>query len=526
MNRPTYITTPIYYVNDAPHIGHVFSTLLADMAARLAHLEGHATFLLTGTDEHSTKVTEAAHANGLPVAQWADNKSSAFKSAFQHFNIHFDDFIRTSEARHKAHVTRRIEQLITTGDVYLGEYSGWYDAGQEEYIPELKAKQYNYISPINKKPLIQRSESNYFFRLSHYQAPLLALLEQAELHIQPPSRSAEIVARIKEGLNDIPISRRSSETWGIPIPGDEAHIVYVWIDALFNYLTVVDNDELRGFWPADTHVVGKDILWFHAVIWPALLMALQKVEGNQWLALPKRILAHGFWIREGEKMSKSLGNFVGMADLEHYCEQFGVDGTRFYLASAGPVGANDSDFAHARFIESYNANLANTVGNCFNRVVGMVKRYFDGQVPAAALQPSAFDQEIAQLSDAAREKGNACQFDRMIAHALAIFRTIDQYVNHTEPYRLIKQPENRQHVGEILYACLSALRLGALALWPVMPASMEALLRSLGCLQDSAAPSPYATCAKVPSGFELADLGPLFPRYVETALCTEDSPQP
>lgn len=401
--------------------------------------------------------------------------------------------------------------------MYIGEYSGWYDAGQEEYIPDLKAKQYDYISPINKKPLIQRSESNYFFKLSQYQAPLLALLEGGELEIQPPSRTAEIVARIKEGLNDIPISRRSSETWGIPIPGDEAHIVYVWIDALFNYLTVIDSDELRAFWPADTHVVGKDILWFHAVIWPALLLALQNVDGNQWLQLPTRILAHGFWIREGEKMSKSLGNFVGMADLGNYCEQFGVDGTRFYLASAGPVGANDSDFAHARFIEIYNASLANTVGNCFNRVIGMVKRYFDGKVPAPALEASAFEREIAQLSDASREKGAAGQFDRMIAQALTIFRTIDQYVNLTEPYRLIKQPENQQQVGEILNACLQALRLGALALWPVMPASMEALLKSLGCLQGTEQTPTYATCPNVPEGWLLTDLGPLFPRYMEPA---------
>ncbi|MDN6875418.1 methionine--tRNA ligase [Pseudomonas citronellolis] len=512
MKMANYFTTPIYYVNDSPHIGHVFSTLLADVAARFAQLEGCRKLLLTGTDEHSAKVTEAAHLRGLSVDEWAQDNSDSFRRAFSYFNIGFDDFVRTSESRHKINVQTRIQQLIDAGDVYLGEYSGWYDVGQEEYVSDSKAKQLNYLSPINKKPLVKRSERNYFFRLSNYQKDLLDMLNSGGLKIHPASRTAEIAARIHEGLTDIPISRHSSESWGIAVPSDESHIVYVWVDALFNYLTAIDTDERRHFWPARLQVVGKDILWFHAVIWPAILIALRRIEGNEWLELPHNLLAHGFWIREGEKMSKSMGNFVGIADLENYCEQLGVDGTRFFLISSGPVGASDADFVHARFIESYNANLANTVGNCFSRVVGMVKRYFDGIVPVAADQAVVFDTEIEQLYATAREKGQAYQFDKMVAASLAIFRAIDQYVNLTEPYRLIRLPENRQHVGEILFSCLNALRLGALILWPIMPSNMSELLRSLGCLEGDFPPT-FDSERKLVSGWKIEEVAPLFPRF-------------
>lgn len=514
MNTANYFTTPIYYVNDSPHIGHVFSTLLADIGARSALLEGHEKFLLTGTDEHSAKVTESAKVRGLPVETWAQNNADAFRQTFKYFNIDFDDFIRTSEPRHKSSVRARIEQLMTIGDVYLSEYSGWYDAGQEEYVSEAKAKQYDFKSPFNKKPLVQRTEKNYFFRLSRYQDDLLALLESRELKIHPASRTAEVVARVRDGLSDIPISRHSSEAWGITVPGDESHVVYVWVDALFNYLTVIDTEERRHLWPATLQVVGKDILWFHAVIWPAMLLALKQIEGNQWLDLPRNILAHGFWIREGEKMSKSMGNFVGISDLQGYCNEFGVDGTRFFLASAGPVGASDADFAHTRFIESYNANLANTVGNCFNRVVGMINRYLDGVVPPKAANTTSFAQEILQLSLSTREKGRTFQYDKMIASALSIFRSIDQYVNLTEPYRLIKQPENLEQVGNILHDCLEALRHGALALWPVMPTSMAELLQSLGCLTEGELPS-YDLGRPITSGYRIKETRVMFPRYQE-----------
>ncbi|WP_237859901.1 methionine--tRNA ligase [Pseudomonas sp. PGPR81] len=514
MRSTRYFTTPIYYVNDAPHIGHVFSTLLADIGARTAQLENNESFLLTGTDEHSTKVIEAARAQEVPVETWAQNNADAFRQAFTMFNIDFNDFIRTSEPRHKATVRKRIEQLMTTGDVYLGEYVGWYDAGQEEYISDTKAKQYEYKSPINKKPLIQRSENNYFFRLSRYQEQLLALLDTGQLRIHPASRSAEIVARIQDGISDIPISRHNADAWGINVPGDTSHVVYVWVDALFNYLTAIDTLERRHLWPATLQVVGKDILWFHAVIWPAMLLALKQVEGNQWLDLPRNILAHGFWIREGEKMSKSMGNFVGTDLLRHYCEKFGVDSIRFYLASAGPVGASDSDFAHLRLIESYNANLANTVGNCFSRIIGMVNRYFEGIVPAKSAVASDFSKAIRELSLSSREKAQAFQYDKMIASALTIFRTIDQYVNLTEPYRLVKQPENLVYVGHILHDCLEALRHGALTLWPVMPVSMAELLQNLGCLDAGQSPNFYHGRSVAP-GFRINETRVLFPRYQE-----------
>ncbi len=516
MKSGHYFTTPIYYVNDAPHIGHLFSTLLADIGARTAQLENHEKFLLTGTDEHSTKVIEAAHARDLPVAVWADNNADAFRRAFTAFNIDFEDFIRTSEPRHKATVRRRIEQLMATGDVYLGDYVGWYDAGQEEYVPDAKAKQYGYTSPVNKKPLIQRTEKNYFFRLSRYQAPLLSLLTTGELSIHPASRTADIIARIHEGLSDIPISRRGDDAWGITVPGDASHVVYVWVDALFNYLTAIDTVERRHLWPAALQVVGKDILWFHAVIWPALLLALQQVEGNQWLSVPRHILAHGFWIREGEKMSKSMGNFVSIDVLRRYCEELGVDSIRFFLASTGPVGGSDSDFAHSRLIECYNAHLANTVGNCLNRIIGMVNRYFDGVVPEKPTVASDFHHHIIALSQASRAKAQLFQYDKMIALAMTLFRTIDQHVNLTEPYKLIKQPENRVRVGHILHDCLEALRHGALALWPVMPDSMTEVLHNLGCLDAGQSPC-FDHGRPVSPGYRIGDIQVLFPRYQQVS---------
>ncbi|OUM23960.1 methionine--tRNA ligase [Pseudomonas putida] len=514
MRSARYFTTPIYYVNDAPHIGHIFSTLLADIGARTAQLENQEKFLLTGTDEHSMKVIEAAQARAVPVEAWAQNNADAFRQAFTAFNIDFDDFIRTSEPRHKINVHKRIEQLMATGDIYLGEYIGWYDAGQEEYVPDTKAKQYEYKSPVNKKPLLQRTEKNYFFRLSRYQEQLLALLNTGELKIHPASRTAEIVARVQDGLSDIPISRHSAQAWGINVPGDNSHIVYVWVDALFNYLTAIDTVERRHLWPAALQVVGKDILWFHAVIWPAMLLALKQVEGNQWLDLPRNILAHGFWIREGEKMSKSMGNFIDIKVLQRYCDELGVDSIRFFLASAGPVGASDSDFSHSRLIESYNANLANTVGNCFNRIIGMVNRYFHGVVPDKPDVTSDFYKKINELSIASRDKAQAFQYDKMIALALAIFRTIDQHVNLSEPYKLIKQPENLVHVGHILHDCLEALRHGALALWPVMPDSMGKVLQNLGCLDDVQSPC-FDHGRSISPGYRIKETRVLFPRYQE-----------
>src|SRR5690606_23724831 len=446
---------------------------------RFARQMGKKTYFLTGTDEHSTKVSEAAQKNGVSTQEWASKNAEKFTRVFKSFNYAFDDFIRTSQDRHKDEVKRRIQQLIDSGTVYLGEYKGWYDPGQEEYVTAAKAKASNYLSPISGKPLVERTEDNYFFRLSHSQDKLLELIDSGKLKIKPDARRNEIVARVKEGLNDNPIPRISSDAWGLRIPGNEEHLVYVWIDALLNYLTAVNTDSLRQFWPPSVQVVGKDILWFHAVVWPAMLLALQESDENKWLQLPETILAHGFWTSDGVKMSKSLGNFISSADLERYCDQLCLDAVRLYLTMTGPLGGGDASFSENDLYESYNAYLANTVGNCFGRVTAMIGKYFDGFLPGCQTHYESFSIKVNKHYKLALIDGENLAFDKMATSAIAIFREVDSFIHQTEPYRLIKDEANRDKVGEILYRALDAITLGAITLLPIMPSKMQELLSYL-----------------------------------------------
>ncbi len=476
-----YISTPIYYVNDRPHIGHVYTTLIADVVARFHRLKGDDTFLLTGTDEHSTKVTDAARRNAMSVEDWSRQNADAFKACFQKLDLQFDDFIRTSEPRHKDEVRLRVAQLLESGDVYLGEYEGWYDEGQEEYVTQAAAEVSEFLSPINKRPLVRRREQNYFFKLSAYADTLTELIESDTMRVQPPGRKQETLARIREGLNDVPVSRISDEDWGIKVPGQDAHVIYVWIDALLNYLSAVDTDDRRHYWPADVHLVGKDILWFHAVIWPALLLALGKQPGNEWIKVPKRIHAHGFWIREGEKMSKSMGNFVDLEEIDGYVAKYGLDAMRFFLVVAGPLGASDADFARERVHESYSANLVNTFGNSISRTTTMIEKSFDGKIPAPLEHPDSPKQAVLELVEQARTAGEALAVDKMAAAAIAIVREVDLFIQRTQPFQLVKDPAQRDAAGGVLYTCLESLRLASLFLWPVMPDKMAQVWSRIGC---------------------------------------------
>jgi methionyl-tRNA synthetase len=476
-----YISTPIYYVNDRPHIGHVYTTLIADVVARFHRLKGDDTFLLTGTDEHSTKVTDAARRNDMSVEDWSRQNADAFKACFQRLGLRFDDFIRTSEPRHKDEVRLRVAQLLESGDVYLGEYEGWYDEGQEEYVTQAAAEASEFLSPINKRPLVRRREQNYFFKLSAYADTLTDLIESDTMRVQPPGRKQEMLARIREGLNDVPVSRISDEDWGIKVPGQDAHVIYVWIDALLNYLSAVDTDERRHYWPADVHLVGKDILWFHAVIWPALLLALGKQPGNAWIKVPQRIHAHGFWIREGEKMSKSMGNFVDLEEIDGYVAKYGLDAMRFFLVVAGPLGASDADFARERVHEAYSTNLVNTFGNSISRTTTMIEKSFDGKIPAPLEHADSPKQAVLELVAQARAAGDALAVDKMAAAAIAIVREVDLFIQRTQPFQMVKDPAQRDAAGGVLYTCLESLRLASLFLWPVMPDKMAQVWSRIGC---------------------------------------------
>jgi methionyl-tRNA synthetase len=494
-----YLTTPIYYVNDRPHIGHVYTTTIADIFARYHRLAGADVFFLTGTDEHAAKVVESAAQNGLSPQAWADRNAEAFQQTFQKLGITNDDFIRTSQPRHKTKVQQYVRALLQSGDAYLGDYEGWYDAGQEEYVPENKAKDYDYKSPITGRPLVRKKEKNYFFRLSRYADRLLKLLEERPEFLRPDARRNEIVNRIREGLNDVPISRSGAGDWGIKVPGDETHVIYVWIDALFNYLSTVDTPERRAYWPATVHFIAKDILWFHAVIWPALLMALHE-------ALPRQVYAHSFWIAEGQKMSKSLGNFVDLEKIDRYVATYGLDALRYFLASNGPLGINDSDFAEAKFAEVYTTDLANELGNLIHRTLSMIHRYRHGIVPAPATAEFRLDfrQYLNHMA--------TLDLTSALAEVRRFVIRANRHVEERAPWALAKTPGAAPALDTVLYNLAESVRLLTVALMPVMPTAMARARTQLGVDPITAPLAEELTWGRLPPGTRLGAVTPLFPK--------------
>ena len=520
-----YVTTPIYYVNDRPHLGHVYTTAVADVLARYHRLRGDDTFFLTGTDEHAAKVSDRAAEQDMTPQQLADIMSQAFQDTFTKLEMSNNDFIRTSQDRHKQRVTQYITALLESGDVYSGDYEGWYDAGQEEYVPENKARTNDYKSDVNGKPLVRKTEKNYFFRLSAYREPLKDHFEKHPHFVQPEARRNEILNRIAEA-EDVPISRTGTGGWGIPVPGDDEQSIYVWIDALFNYLTTVDTDDRRKYWKAGAvHLIAKDILWFHTAIWPALLQALQKLPGYEWVNLPAQIYSHSYWISDtGEKMSKSLGNFLDPEAIDNYVGEFGLDALRYFLATRGPLGVSDSTFSPDLFIEVYNADLANTFGNCASRVTNMINRYFDGKLPPVGPHveaSEAYGSTAHQCVTRYIEAMERIQLDRAGEAALDLVRAIDNYIDKTQPFKLAKEDGKLPEVGTILYHCAEALRIASVMLWPLLPDKVEELWRRFGCdayveaLADRGAGDfdAWTNWGQLASGTPIEQGDPLFPRY-------------
>ncbi len=531
-----YVTTPIYYVNDKPHLGHVYTTTVADVVARYHRLKGDDTFFLTGVDEHAAKVSDKAAEHGLTPQAWADQNAAAFKETFDKLDLQYDDFVRTSSDHHKAKVTEYVAALLKSGDVYEGEYTGWYDAGQEEYVPENKAKDNDYKSEVNGKPLVKKAEKNYFFKLSAYRDELLAHFEKHPEFVQPDARRNEIVNRIKEA-QDVPISRTGSGGWGIPVPGDEEQTIYVWIDALFNYLTYVDMDGRRHYWQSGaTHFIAKDILWFHAAIWPALLLALRKCEGfSDWhglgeLALPKQVYSHSYWVSEsGEKMSKSLGNFLDPAAIDNYVAEFGLDALRYFLATRGPLGTTDSAFSPDLFIETYNADLANTFGNSASRVSNMIGKYFGGFAPdhtatifAEIDSDAILDESVAQAALVVASRNfEKCVLDFASHAGMLCVSTVDRHIEQTAPFKLAKDESKLPEVGTILYNCAEALRIASVLLWPFIPHKVEDFWRRIGCGHYAEALADHGhgdldawvQWGQLKPGTPIEKGDPLFPRY-------------
>jgi methionyl-tRNA synthetase len=484
MKSTFYVTTPIYYVNDKPHIGHAYTTIAADVLARFWRLEGRDVRFLTGTDEHGIKIVKAAAEKGIEPRQMADETWVHFELLWKDLEITHDDFIRTTQPRHESRVQEIIRRLLEADEVYLGKYEGWYDEGQEEFVTESTAREQDYKSAISDRPLVRYSEENYFFRLSKWVPRLIEHIEANPDFVQPEARRNEVLSKLRQGVEDLCISRSAAKLpWGVPMPNDPGHVVYVWVDALSNYYTALglpeaglDDDAHAGqYWPADVHLIGKDILWFHAVYWPCILMALG-------VDLPVTVFAHGWWTSEGRKMSKSLGNFISREVIAELCEEYSVDVFRYFLLRAVAFGG-DGDFSREMLQQRYNTDLANGVGNLLSRTLNMIQKYFDGQVPQAAEMGEAEQAVTAAAGELARQAPalvSRCQFHTLLERVLGLADATNRYIEQTAPFKLAKDPDQRDRLATILYTCAEAVRIILLYLQPVMPATARRGLEQLG----------------------------------------------
>ncbi len=509
-----YVTTPIYYVNDVPHIGHAYTTLACDVMARFKRLDGYDVKFLTGTDEHGQKVHKAAEAKNLDPQILTDTLSQSFRDLCDLMNYSNDDFIRTTEDRHKKAAQAFWKKLEENGHIYLDRYSGWYAVRDEAFYAEselITNDSGEKIAPTGA-PVEWMEEESYFFDLSKWEEPLLKLYEENPDLIQPKSRYNEVVSFVKGGLKDLSISR-TSFNWGVPVPGNDKHVMYVWIDALTNYLTAIGYPETNGlefqkFWPESLHVIGKDILRFHAVYWPAFLMAAD-------LMPPKKLVAHGWWTIEGCKMSKSLGNVIAP---KHLVDTYGLDQTRYFLLREVPFG-NDGDFSHANFISRINSDLAGGIGNLAQRTLSMIFKNCDGKLPIPS--PEDFTNEdntlletIYGLTDKVRTHLDNQAFNKALDCIwLEGIAAANQYVDEQAPWALRKT--NIERMNTVLYVLAESLRVIGLVTQAFMPETIGKLLDQLSVIKPQRqlawAKSEHALSGDItiskPEG--------LFPRYIE-----------
>ena len=508
-----YLTTPIYYVNDAPHIGHAYTTVAGDVLTRWHRQRGEAVWFLTGTDEHGQKVMRTAEANGVAPQVSADRLvESAWKPNWQALNIANDDFIRTTEKRHTERVQKFLTDLRDKGFIYEGNYEGPYCVGCEEFKLPGDLLEGN-LCPIHSKPVENVKETNWFFKLSAFAEPLLAHYKKNPESCQPESARNEVVAFLEGGVQDLSISR-SSFNWGIPVPWDPEQVVYVWFDALLNYATAVgitDDPASEGgkkfasTWPADVHLVGKDILRFHAVIWPAMLMAAG-------VDVPRKVFAHGWLLVGGEKMSKSKLTGIAPADITSH---FGVDAFRYYFLRAIPFGS-DGSFSWEDMNARYTSELANDFGNLASRAAAMIEKYCGGKVPAVA-KDAALEAALTETASKADAAMVALDFQGGINAIMDFCKKVNGYVTEKEPWILAKDPLNQAVLEEVLYNTAESIRALAVLLHPVMPETTEKLWASLGVESALGAigaqrVDAISTWGQLPQGSTVTKTPVLFPR--------------
>ncbi|OON72946.1 methionine--tRNA ligase [Streptomyces tsukubensis] len=521
-----YVSTPIYYVNDAPHLGHAYTTVAGDVLTRWHRQRGEKVWYLTGTDEHGQKIMRTAEANGVTPQEWCDKLvEEAWKPLWTHLNIANDDFIRTTEKRHTDRVQEFVQDLYDKGEIYKGGYEGPYCVGCEEYklpgdLIDGEDAEGNTVKlcAIHKKPVEILKEENYFFKLSEYGPKLLEFYEANPGFIQPESARNEVLNFVRQGLTDLSISR-STFDWGVPVPWDEKHVIYVWVDALLNYATAVgygaNQEKFDATFPADVHLVGKDILRFHAVIWPAMLMA-------NGLPLPGKVAANGWLMVGGEKMSKSNLTGIKPQDLTSH---FGVDAYRWYFLRAIAFG-QDGSFSWEDFSARYTSELANDYGNLASRVAAMVGKYFGGTLPEATAVGDA-ERAVHQgltkaVAEADRAIGDELDFAGGISAVFDFVKQVNGYLTEQEPWKVAKDTsdEGRARLATILYTAAEALRAMAVLLNPVMPETSQKLWDSLGAqpalggLADQRV-QDAADWGRLPAGVTVTKGAVLFPRLEE-----------
>jgi len=508
---PYFLTTPIFYPNGVPHIGHAYTAMVTDAIARFQRLDGFDVRFLTGTDEHGLKMQQTAIAEGLTPLALADRNSARFRDMMTALNISYDDYIRTTELRHERACQALWRALEKAGDIYLDKYAGWYSVRQEAYFDEAETT----VGPdgVRREPLGSpvewTEEETYFFRLSAYQDKLLDLYKRIPDFVLPRERLNEVASFVKGGLQDLSISRTTFD-WGIPVPGAPKHVMYVWIDALTNYITAasypdVEGEDFKRFWPANLHVIGKDIVRFHAVYWPAFLMAAG-------VAVPHRVFSHGFLLNRGEKMSKSVGNVVDPFTMS---DQYGVDQMRYFFMREVSFG-QDGSYNHEAIVARINADLANDLGNLAQRSLSMIAKQYEGVLPEPG-EFSANDKAILAQADGMIALARTAMSTQQIHHWLnavwAVVAEANRYFAGEAPWALAKTDPPRQRT--VLYVTAEVIRQVAILAQPVMPSSSAKLLDTLGIPEDARDFTALGGATRIQAGVKLPTPVGIFPRYIE-----------